>query len=394
MPSSVLPDPNPSRPRKLVVVVTEDWFLASHFLPMVRAAGELGLEVAVVTRVRDHRAAIEACGAKVIALQAERRSLNPLAAGYAAGQVAAILQREKADLVHCIALRSVLVGGAAARIAGVRASVFALTGLGFLGARSGLLGRSARQALRLSVRSLATPQTQYLFENPDDPALLGLGPQDGRRVTILGGAGVDPDLLIPAPLRPQPPLRVAVVARMLWSKGIDLAVEAVRMARGRGVAVELSLFGAPDASNPKAVPEGRLAQWAAADGVAWYGATSDVPAVWAAHHVCCLASRGGEGLPRTLLEAAACGRAIVTTDVPGCRTLVRDGIEGIVVPPNDPAALARAFERLAADPAVVARMGVAARARILEGFTERQVMEAVKQVYARLLRPGGVGTPP
>jgi glycosyltransferase involved in cell wall biosynthesis len=370
--------------RKLVFVVTEDWFFVSHFLPMARAARELGLEVAVVTRVRDHRAAIEETGARVIPLQAERRSLNPLAAGYAAGQLASVLKHEKADIVHCIALRSILVGGFAASMAGVPRRIYALTGLGILGARGDWQGRSSRQTVRTLIRALETKQTHYLFENRDDPKLLGLDPAD-MRVTLVGGAGIDPERLAPSPVPPQPPLRVAVVARMLWSKGIDLAVEAVRLARSRGAAVELSLFGAPDPSNPKAIPEAQLRGWEAEQGIAWHGPTRDVAAVWRDHHVAVLPSRGGEGLPRTLLEAAACGRALLTTDVPGCRDLVRDGIEGRLVAPEDAAGLADALVALAGDPALVARMGGAARARVLDGFTERDVMEAVKRLYARAL---------
>jgi glycosyltransferase involved in cell wall biosynthesis len=387
--SSPSAEPSTARregPAKVVFVVTEDWFFASHFLPMARAVAEVGLEAVVVTRVRGHRAAIEATGARVIPLEAERRSLNPMAAGYAAGRLAAVLRAEKPAIVHCIALRAILVGGAAALMAGVPRRVYALTGLGFLGARGDLVGRGARRAVRALMRGpLETAQTRFLFENPDDPRLLGLDPDDAGRVTILGGAGVDPDLFTPAPLPPQPPLRVAVVARMLWSKGIDLAVEAVRRARARGVPVELSLYGAPDPSNPKAVPEETLRTWSGEPGIAWHGPTGDAAGVWRAHHVCCLPSRGGEGLPRTLLEGAACGRALVTTDVPGCRALVRDGIEGLVVPPDDAKALADAFVRLAAGPALVARMGEAARARILDGFTERDVMERVKRLYAGML---------
>jgi glycosyltransferase involved in cell wall biosynthesis len=372
-------------PKRIAFIVTEDWFFASHFLPMARAAREMGLEVAVVTRVRAHRAAIEATGAKVNALEAERRSLNPAAAGYSAGRLAAILKAWRPDIVHCIALRAILIGGAAALMAGIPRRVFALTGLGFLGARQDLLGRGARAAIRMLVRGLETRHTHYLFENPDDAALIGLAPRNAARVTILGGAGVDTEMLRPEPLPMQPPLKVAVVARMLWSKGIDLAAEAAKIARARGASVELSLYGAPDPSNPKAIPEDTLRAWSAEPGVAWHGRTQDVASVWREHHVCCLPSRGGEGLPRTLLEGAACGRALVTTDVPGCRTLVRDGVEGLVVPPNDPAALADAVAKLAADPVLVARMGEAARARILDGFTERDVMEAVKRVYAAML---------
>jgi glycosyltransferase involved in cell wall biosynthesis len=380
------PDPTDLRGQRLAFVVTEDWFFASHFLPMARAAREMGLEVAVVTRVREHRAAIEATGARVIPLDAERRSLNPMAAGYAAGQLAAILRDEKPDIVHCVALRAILIGGFAAAMAGVERRVFALTGLGFLGARTDRRGRLALRAVRLLVRGLETPETRYLFENPDDPRLLDVDPADVARVTIVGGAGVDPEALRPAPLPAQPPLRVAIVARMLWSKGIDVAVEAARRARAREAAVELSLYGAPDPSNPKAIDGRRLEGWGTEPGIAWHGVTADPAAVWREHHVCCLPSRGGEGLPRTLLEGAACGRALVTTDVPGCRALVRDG-EGILVPPDDPDALAEAFMRLAADPALVARCGEAARARILTGHTERHVMVAVKNLYRFALAP-------
>src|SRR5215212_403096 len=117
--------------KRLAFIVTEDWFFASHFLPMARAAREMGLEVAVIARVREHRAAIEAAGARVIPLEAERRSLNPMAAGYAAGRLAAVLKALKPDLVHCIALRPILIGGTAAMMAGVPRRIYALTGLGF-----------------------------------------------------------------------------------------------------------------------------------------------------------------------------------------------------------------------------------------------------------------------
>ncbi|MBZ6077628.1 glycosyltransferase family 4 protein [Microvirga puerhi] len=387
-----LPQP-PSAPlssslagRKLAFIVTEDWFFVSHFLPMLRAAKELGLDVTVVTRVRQHRETIETEGARVVPLDAERRSLNPMAAGYAAGQLAAVLKSEKIDLVHCIALRSILVGGTAASMAGIGSRIYALTGLGFLGARTDIVGRLAQRAVRLLIRGLQTARTRYIFENTDDPRLLGLNPTDPR-VTIVGGAGIDPDILKPEPLPASPPLKVAVVARMLWSKGIDVAVEAVQRARSRGAAIELSLYGEPDPSNPKAIPDTTLRAWSEESGIVWHGATRDVAAVWRDHHVACLPSRGGEGLPRTLLEAAACGRAIVTTDVPGCRTLVRDGIEGRIVPPNDAEALAEVFVALSERPDRIAQMGEAARARVLDGFTERQVMNAVKRLYAEVLAP-------
>jgi glycosyltransferase involved in cell wall biosynthesis len=375
----------PAPMRRLVFVVTEDWFFASHFLPMARAAVAMGLAVAVVTRVRAHRAAIEATGAQVVPLEAERASLNPMAAGYAAGQLAAILKALRADIVHCIALRGILVGGTAAAMAGIPARVYALTGLGLMGARQDRIGRAARLGLRALIRGpLASTRTRFLFENPDDARALGLDPLD-QSVTVIGGAGVDPADFVPQPLPVMPPLRVAVVARMLWSKGVDVAVEAVRLARAQGAPVELDLFGAPDPSNRRAIAEATLRDWSR-DGVAWHGPTADVASVWAHHHVACLPSRGGEGLPRTLLEAASCGRALVASDVPGCRSLVRDGVEGLLVPPDDAPALARVLVRLSGDARLVADLGAAARSRIeTGGFTETAVTDSVRAVWRDLL---------
>lgn len=376
---------NTDTPRRLVFIATEDWFFASHFLPMARAAVAMGLDVAVVARVRDHADVIAATGARVVPLEAERSSLNPMAAGYAAGQLAAILKALKPDIVHCIALRAILVGGTAAAMAGVSARVFAVTGLGLIGARQDRVGRTGRLAIRALIRGpLASRRTRFLFENPDDALALGLDPSD-RTVTVVGGAGIDPAHYTPQPLPPSPPLRVAVVARMLWSKGVDVAVEAVRLARHGGASVELSLYGSPDPGNRRAIPEATLRAWNG-EGITWHGATRDVASVWAAHHVACLPSRGGEGLPRSLLEAAASGRACLTTDVPGCRTLVRDGVEGLIVPPGDAPSLAAALSRLASDPALVSRMGEAAHARIeTGGFTEAAVTDATCRLWRDLL---------
>lgn len=369
----------------LVFLVTEDWFFVSHFLPMARAACELGLRVTVITRVRDHVAAIAATGARVVPLQAERRSLNPLAVAATLKRLRQLLRDERPDILHCIALRSIVLGGLAAP-AGT-AKVHALTGLGFLGARADVIGRTARALLRGVLRPLLDgPRTRFLFENEDDARMLGLDPADAGKVALVGGAGVDPAAFPVTRPAPSTSLRIAVVARMLWSKGIDLAVEALTMARAAGADVTLSLYGAPDPSNPRAVPEETLREWGARPGIAWCGATQDVPSVWRAHEVACLPSRGGEGLPRTLLEAGASGRAIVTTDVPGCRRLVRDGVEGLIVPPDNAIALAQAFVSLANDRVRVQEMGLAARARVESGFTERHVMDTVKTLYASLLR--------
>lgn len=371
---------------KLLFVATEDWFFASHFLPMARAARELGFDVAVIARERNHRRMIEAAGARLIGLEAERRSLDPRALFRQVAALKRLIAAEKPDILHCIALKPIALAGLAGKLAGVERRVYALTGLGFLGARQGVLAAAARFVAITWLRgAIDGPQVRFLFENPDDPVTLGLDPLDAAKVAIVGGAGVDPLILMPSPMPPAPPLKVALVARMLWSKGVDLAVEAVRLARAEGAKITLTIHGAPDPSNPKAIPETTLKQWAARPGIAWAGPTRDIEGVWKAHHLCILPSRGGEGLPRTILEAAACGRAILTTDVPGCRSFVRDGQDGMVVPADDAAALARALVMLAGAPRLAERMGESARARLLDGHTERDVMNCVKTLYLSLL---------
>jgi glycosyltransferase involved in cell wall biosynthesis len=376
-----------ARPR-LLFVVTEDWFFASHFQPMAKAALAAGFDVAVACRVREHRAVLEGIGCRVLPLEADRKSLNPLRVVGAVNGLRKLILAAEPDIVHLIALRSIVVGGLAARLAGVDRRVVALTGMGLLGAADTAKARLARGIIRGFIRFIVDGAgTRFLFENRSDPALLGFAPDHAAKVTIVGGAGIDPGVFQPEPLPEGGPLRLAMIARMLWSKGPDTAVQALQLARTRGAAVELSLFGAPDPMNPRSVDAATLERWGREPGVRVMGrvAQGDVPAIWAAHHASVLPSRGGEGLPRTLLEAAACGRALLTTNVPGCRDLVRDGIEGFVTTPGDAAALAERMVRLAEDKALVARMGAAARARILEGHTEAAVGSAVVALYHSML---------
>jgi glycosyltransferase involved in cell wall biosynthesis len=371
--------------RTLIFVATEDWFFASHFLPMLRAAREADLAPAVICRVRAHRGVIEASGARVIPLEVDRGRRTLGAALATIRQIARILRAEKPAVLHLIALWPIALGGVAAILSGVGRRVYAVTGLGFLGASDALGQRAARLAMRLALRGpLDGNQVRFLLENPDDAGLLGFDANAAPRVVIVGGAGVDPKAYAPSPMPPMPPLRIAIVARMLWSKGIDVAIEAARLARAKGAPVELSLYGEPDLTNPKAITRARLEAWSKEPGIRWHGRTDDVAGVWRAHHVCCLPSRGGEGLPRALLEGASSARALLTSDVPGCRALARQGIEGLLTPPGEAGALAGAMVKLSRDPALVTRLGAAARERVLFGFTERHVIDKVAAMYREL----------
>src|ERR1700719_650091 len=342
--------PPPIMP-KILYLVTEDWFFVSHFLPMAQAARDCGLQVAVATRVRADGERLKAEGFSVIAMESRRGSFSPLRSLRDFFQALKIVRAERADIVHCIALRPVVIGGLAARLAGTGALVVAPTGLGHLWIERGIAVRVARKLVRIIVGSwLRGPRTRYLFENRDDPREFGLDP-DGADITIVGGAGVDPEKFPRSEEPAAPPLKVAVVARMIRPKGIVESVEAVRRARAAGAPVELHLLGGPDPDNPRSIPQATLAQWSQTPGITWHGHETDVARVWREHHVAMLLSYR-EGLPRSLVEAAAAGRPIVATDVPGCREVARDGKEGILVPLGDSEATARALTALAADQAL------------------------------------------
>jgi len=370
---------------KILYLVTEDWFFISHFLPMARAAKASGFEVAVATRVHDDTKRLEAEGCRVIAVKVERgsTSLARLIAEFV--QAYQVVRSEVPDIVHCIALRSVIIGGAAAKLAGAKALVLAPTGLGHLWIDRGIVARLIRGGVRMLLGFwLRGPRTRFLFENRDDPRELGFDASDSD-LAFVGGAGVDPMQFPVTAEPPAPPVKVAVVTRMIRPKGIAEAVKAIVRLRNRGKPVELDLFGRPDPSNPLSISEKVLRQWSAIPGIAWHGHATDVAKVWREHHVALFISTYPEGLPRTLVEAAACGRPIVTSDAPGCREVVRDGVEGFLVPPGDAEAAACALGRLVDDPALRVRMGAAANARFHERLTEGAVTRVVETLYRSLV---------
>ena len=223
------------------------------------------------------------------------------------------------------------------------------------------------------------------MQNDDDRAVIdALQPAAADRIVVIRGSGVDLDHFEPLPEPPSPPVTAAYIGRMIAIKGVATLVEAQRLLRAKGVELQLLLVGTPDLANPSSFDETTLRAWSQLPGIAWCGHREDVRAIWAAAHIATLASEGGEGVPKTLLEAAAVGRAIVATDVPGNRDIARDGINAILVPPGDAAALAAALETLARDPARRRAYAAAGRSLVAEGFSEEAVGAATVALYRAL----------
>lgn len=363
---------------KLLFLVTEDWYFVSHRLPLAMVAQAAGYEVAVATRAGRQADVIRNAGIRLIPFAMSRRGGNPFAEVMALWRLYRV---EKPDLVHHVALKPVMFGALAAWMARVPAQVNAVAGLGWLFTSSSGVVRLVRPVLRwMLARLLNRPHSLTIVQNPEDKSLLERSGLSARRLRLIRGAGVDVQVFFPV-MPPPEPVCIVLVSRMLWDKGVGEFVEAARRLTGAGVNARFLLVGDPDPANPASVPESTLRSWHGQHGVEWLGRRDDIPAVFQAAHIACLPSSYGEGLPKSLLEAAACGLPIVTTDAPGCREVVRDGVNGLLVPVHDAAALAAALGKLIGDAALRRRMGEQSRLRAETKFGLATVIAQTLAVY-------------
>jgi glycosyltransferase involved in cell wall biosynthesis len=370
-------------PPRLLFVVTEDWFFLSHRLPMARAAKAAGYEVHVATNVADGAAAIAREGFVLHPVPFARGKLSP-AAALTTIRALRQLHRELApDLVHHVGLQATIFGSLAA-LRRRSARVNAITGLGYSFISESVKARVVRTVIGTLLRLLVDrPNSIALVQNPDDRELLRRLGIAADRIVLIPGSGVDIDRLEPMP-EPAAPITLGFVGRLLDDKGIRVLVAAHRRLRGQGMPVELVIAGTPDAANPASVSQAEAEAWGREPGVTWLGHVDDIAAVWARAHIAVLPSRR-EGLPKSLLEAAACSRPMVATDVPGCREVAIPNVTGLLVPTDDPDALAAAIDTLANDADLRARYGRAARTLAEERFSEAAIGRAITELYLRLV---------
>lgn len=368
---------------KILYFAPEDWAFLEHFSVTGRVAVEAGFDVAVATRVRSHAKALADSGFEVIPLESERSNLGLIYNARLILRMARIIWKTRPDVVHCIGLRMVVLAGLASRIVGITHLALTPTGLVYLWINDGLRERLLRHSVRFVVGSILNRRnTEFIFENAEDPLELGIAPE-ASNLTIIGGVGVDP---ADYPFVPEPetgPIKVAVVSRMLRGKGIMEAANAVRIVRANGVPLELYLFGAIDPSSRMTLTDADLRNLTSEAGVYWRGRVSNIGQIWGQMHIAMLLSYR-EGLSRSLIEAAAAGRPIITTDVVGCRDIIRDQIEGFLVPKGNVDQAAARLEQLATDPDLRRRMGAAAHKRFNNHFTTQVVVPPVREVYRRI----------
>lgn len=373
--------------RVLLYLVTEDWYFVSHRLPLAVAALDAGYDVVLAARMGAARDLIEATGCRVVPLKWQRRSKGLLTPLWELCEVVALYRRLRPDLAHHVALKPIVFGSIAARLAGVNYVVNAVAGLGYVFAGTTWRTRTLRHVLRAVLRLVCDrPSTRTIVQNPDDAAALIDGKiVQEQRVRLIRGAGVDLAVFTEEPTATDEPVQVTLASRLLWDKGVGEFVEAAIQLAAEGIDARFALVGDPDDGNPHSVSRQQLEEWAEAGFVSWWGRQDDMPGVFARTDVVCLPTVYGEGVPKVLLEAAAAGRPIIATDTPGCREVVRDGENGLLVPPRDPEALTNAMRTLIRDRALRQAMGRRGRQLAEAEFGVEKVIAETLSVYRELL---------
>jgi glycosyltransferase involved in cell wall biosynthesis len=374
---------------KILFLVTEDWYFWSHRLPIARASRDRGFEVVVATRVQSHGERIAGEGFRLVPLRWRRRSLHPWHEARAVVELLQVYKRERADIVHHIALKPAVYGSLAARLTRLPAVVNTVAGMGYVFTSRELKARLLSPPLKRAFRFLFNrPNVRVIIQNPDDGNALAEFCGVGRDQTVLiRGSGVDLSRFAPTP-EPEGRPNVTMVSRMLWDKGVGELVEAARRLRAANDPIDVTLVGIPDPENPASIPRSQLEAWQSDGLVRWLGYQENIAKVWADSTIAVLPTTYGEGVPKALIEAAACGRAIIATDVPGCREIVLPGESGLLIPPRDIASLVDAIRGLSHDPDLRRRMGERGRELAVGGFSEETVVEQTLALYDSLLLTG------
>lgn len=373
--------------RSVLFVVNDLGFFLSHRLPLALGAQKSGYRVAVATPDSDRVRELNNAGIEHVPVSMTRSGANPMSELRTVMQLARVIAQRKPDVLHLVTIKPVIYGGLAARIVRAKAVVYAIPGLGHVFASRGLFASVRRVMVRVAYKfALGHANSRAIFQNPDDLQTFvkhGLLPQGKTR--LIPGSGVDPDEFdLPSIKHNEPPV-VLLACRMLREKGVFEFIDAARIVKRLQPNVRFILAGDVDTGNPSSLTADEL-RGAESEGVVeWLGFQTDIRGVLEQSTIACLPSYA-EGLPKSLIEAASCRRPIVTTNVPGCRDIVNDGRNGLLVPPRDAGPLAEAILKLVVNPGLARQMGEEGRAKVLSGFTVGSVVEQTARVYEEVDR--------
>jgi len=371
---------------KLLFVVNSDVFFISHRLPIALEAMRLGYEVHVATKLSNKQNFLCGLGLIVHPLDLSRCSLGIISNGYIFFQLLSLYKKIKPDIVHLVTIKPVILGGLAARLMHIPCLVVAISGLGFVFVSRGSVAKICCWLISILYNLVFSHKNiKVIFQNVSDKNhLIKLTELSEKKVVLIRGSGVDLLQYRPMPLPTGVPI-IMFAARLLINKGVCEFIQAARLLKKGKRKLRFVLVGEPDLENPASVSINELTQWATEGIVENWGYCSNMPKVLASAHIVVLPSYYGEGLPKVLIEAAACGRATITTDHPGCRDAVEPGISGMLVPIRNVKVLVSAIKQLLDNPRSCLMMGKAGRVLAEQAFDIRQVVKKHMQIYKRLI---------
>lgn len=371
--------------RTIVYFVSEDWYFCSHRLPIARKALAKGFKVVVVTRVNNHGDLIESEGFELAPIEIKRSGLNILSELKVISTLYIYYKKYNPDIVHHVAIKPVIYGTLVARFIGSIKIVNAMAGLGFVF----ISNKKRIRLLRFLVHKLFRfifnlKGSKLILQNKDDlNYLIKNKLVKKNNVTIIRGSGVDINKFTPLDKKNSTPI-VMLASRMLWDKGVGEFVEAAKIIKSKGVMSRFVLVGENDSENPASISRDQLDEWNNSGVVEWWGKKDYMHNILAESDIVVLPSYR-EGLPKVLLEAASCEKPIVATNVPGCREIVHDGKNGILVPLKDYNFLADAIQELINNPEMRNRMGNYGRRLVEREFSEQIVVDKTMLLYQELL---------
>ena len=370
---------------KILLFANTDWYLYNFRLSLAAHLKDLGHQVILLSPPGEYGPKLSEMGYDWHPLPMARRSLNPFRELSLLFWLARFLKEQRPDLVHGFTIKSAVYGLIAARLSGVSARVGSVAGMGYVFTSNDLLARFLRPVVRMMFRLAFGDDARLIVQNPDDLALIrkaNLIKTD--QLFLVPGSGVDCIRFSPGASKAGALLRVLLPARLLWDKGIGEYVEAAKILKSQGVQIEFLLAGDRDPGNPACIPAETIDEWVRQGLITSLGHVSDMATLYRSVDIVVLPSYR-EGLPKGLIEAAACALPLVTTDVPGCREVVTHEVDGLLVPVKNATALADAIARLAQDADRRAALGRAARVKALEQFDQKIIIEKTLAVYRQLL---------
>ena len=371
---------------KLLFIVNNDKFFVSHRLPIARAALEKGFEVHIATSFSTYMEKLKTIGFFLHPIELNRKSVGLFSNSRSFFQMLSVIKKVKPKITHLVTIKPIIFGGLACRLFGQSKVVIAISGFGYIFTSEGLLSSIRRKLISIVYRFIFNnDKLRIIVQNSDDKAVVNslMSGNARQKIMLIKGSGVNLKYCIAKPISRENPI-VVMVSRLLGDKGVREFVEAARKIKIKRKSVRFVLVGEPDVGNPSSILHSEIHHWVAEGVIEWWGYRNDIPDVFASSYLVVLPSYR-EGLPKVLLEAAACARVIVTTDAPGCREAIKDGLTGLLVPVKSSRALAMAVESLLNDPNKCEQMGREGRKFAKNNFDINFVIMKHLRIYEELM---------